>query len=272
MSVYHYTSINAVLNIIQDKELRFHATFFKKFKGEDYDIIQPVGSKVVKDLCRLEGEPFSENDDIYQPCIISFCRNGDSDYMWKNYADCFRGAMLIIDLEELKKCAEDNWMQHGDSFRECSYQKEGELEKNIKQYLMDNKDNKPKTDDLQNDWTSLLGFVKVDRYSKEDEYRYVRPYPVICTARYDESCEGNCNMELRPEPNKDRYYEDVSFPKKALKGIQFGELTTLKEMDTVKKHLERCGYILTCLGNGRVSLEIDDVNACDFDYLITQKI
>lgn len=242
MTLYHYTNINALLGIIDNTGLCFHATFFKKFKGTDYDIIQPVGYKVIEEICKEENEGFSIENNEYQPCIISFCKNGDSDYMWKEYADVFCGGMLILDAEVLRKYSQDNWPNPGDCFKECKYIDNRNIKTEIIQYLDENIESIPDTRDRQNDLITMLGFLKVQSFKQEEEYRYVRPYPILAKSHNDPNSVDNCSIDDNPEPDKNKYYEEVLFPKEALIGIKFGLNARWRDIAKVKKHLENCAY------------------------------
>lgn len=255
MTIYHYTSINAVFGIIHKDNLCFHATFFKKFKGEDYDIIQPDGFRIIEELCIQENCEFDPENDCYQPCIISFCEDKNSDYMWKNYAEYYCGVMLIVDKKIVDENALENWQTHGDCIRECHYIEEDIISSEIKKYLEENKELRPDTSNLQNDWTSMLGFLKTKKYNDECEYRYVRPYQIIATSEYCEGSTHKCVIEPHPEPSKDKYYEDVHFPRTALIGIKFGMNTTVKDIIKIKKHLERNGYVFKCDSDSEISIE-----------------
>ena len=242
MNVYHYTNINAILGIIQEEGLCFRASFFKKFKGEDYDIIQPEGYKVIRDLCNQKGYDFQKDNDIFQPCIVSFCTNGQSDYMWKNYADCFCGGKLILDAEILKRHAEANRYENSDCFHECEYISKVNLQSEIKHYIAKNEAQIPGTGDYQNDLVSILGLLKVQEYKQEEEYRYIRPYKILATAEYDETKEHNCNINLHPEPLKTKYYEEIHFPKEALVGVELGTNSRMNDYELLRSHLTKLGY------------------------------
>lgn len=118
MILYHYTSLEALSGIIQDKplknqELCFRATRYDCFRDTDEYLL---GIDTLKRLVPVleerlnfqknlriaglfEKDQIKGNISLPHPYVISVSARNDNDHMWENYADHKRGVVLALDIK-----------------------------------------------------------------------------------------------------------------------------------------------------------------------------
>ena len=118
MILYHYTSLEALNGILQDKplknqELCFWATRYDCFEDKDEYLL---GIDTLKRLLSVLEERYNFQEDrriaglfekdqiegninLPHPYVISVSARNDNDYMWENYADHKQGVVLALDIK-----------------------------------------------------------------------------------------------------------------------------------------------------------------------------
>lgn len=118
MILYHYTSLEALNGILQDKplknqELCFWATRYDCFRDTDEYLLGidtlkrlvPVleerlnFQKNLRIASLFEKDQIKGNINLPHPYVISVSARNDNDHMWENYADHKRGVVLALDIK-----------------------------------------------------------------------------------------------------------------------------------------------------------------------------
>ena len=211
--LYHHTRYEVLDKIIRQDGIVFKGSYFEKFDNEDYKWTKSKSALIIKRICE-EGDYEYCEDSAYQPIIISFCKEGNSDYMWENYANHNKGVQVISDYKTISSFALDKL----DYLGECVYIEDAQ---EIDDFLMDYLCHLKQIciNDHQYNLEALSGFIKKPKYAEESEVRYIHTYPYVFKAHPDG--KGGCVFEeTKPsEEDKELY---VYFPKEALLGISLG--------------------------------------------------
>ena len=124
MILYHYTSLEALNGILQDKplknqELCFWATRYDCFEDSDECLLGidtlkrllPVleGRLNFQEDRRIAGlfekDQIEGNINLPHPYVISVSARNDNDHMWESYADHMQGVVLALDIKsKFGKC------------------------------------------------------------------------------------------------------------------------------------------------------------------------
>lgn len=116
MELYHHTKAQNLFLIVNKDGLNFRGTFFEEFNVKDYEWIKENSSLPIKNLVNAKGLKYIP-DSSFRPIIFCFGDESDSDYMWKTYADDYKGVQLVVDADMIKSVANLN----GDYFDSCEY-------------------------------------------------------------------------------------------------------------------------------------------------------
>lgn len=241
--IYHYTSLENAMNIIQPKGLVFW--------GSRYDCMNdPFDSIYAKDtLLEITGlKEFEINQDNYKdfldyiPYIVSFSKNRDDALMWRlyNVQIC-----LKILRERIKS---NNSSLDRLQCRDCYYMSKKQIKAENKRILKGDNG----TRNLWNRIKDESVFIKHPDFRCENEVRVVK-----FNARINQRCKTDNKYEMRGEiPNdfkykkvfnstKIVYYKEFEFDKETLRGI-IVRANSESEFADIKEHLEmwlyKCGW------------------------------
>ena len=237
--LYHHTRYEVLDKIITEEGISLRGSYFEKFDNEDYKWAKSKSAPIIKRLCEEEGCEYCD-DSTYQPIILSFCKESDSDYMWENYADHYKGVQIILDYEKVDSFAYDRF----DYLDECIYIED---EQKIEQYLKEHLCNLRQicVNNYQYNIEALSGFIKKTPYAVELEIRYIHPYSVLFNAYSDG--KGGCVIE-ESKPTDDNKECYMLFPKEALLGVSLG---------CESEHtLEEVHHFLQVRGYGEIELKL----------------
>lgn len=236
--LYHYTKFDCLFpndkaGIIHPNEIRLWARHHSFFNNGEYTWIKDNASNAISELCQKRGWKYDSKEDYISPCIISFCENGDSQRMWKAYANMNRGVQLVFDYDEIVQCILNS--HYVDSLCKCSYLKHYNSIAKLKniiagKYYMRHY----VTPSLQNDFTIQAVSLKQFHFKNEQELRYIRSFPVEFT--FDESGIS----EATPLPSRSVFEatddEFLILPHKVLKKIVIGSNATQYDDDRLGRY------------------------------------
>lgn len=227
--LYHYTSLDSCKNILEAESL--HLTHYEDFLDKEDCKVLKNDNKVRYDI--LNG---------YSPFIISLCKNGCSDYCWKNYADDGGGVVFEFDVSQLKKEISPKWQKKKD----CSDNEIKYLTTVVPSYYQEVSDKYPhcfalfevaydeagkRTDEFKENMKNnphphlsvsantqeLAGMhIKRVKYKEEEEVRLVaighcvKPQeethfvPMIVHTSYDWNTAARYKIELREEDDRQK--------------------------------------------------------------------
>ena len=242
MLLYHYTKIDASINIIRNGLCFWGFRYDSMNDPTDYifarDIILP------KLLQKQPEEDRSDYLTIY-PYIVSFCTERDFEIMWRLYQG---EVALVIDSEKLPF---EEWDKEGDISEDTLYNKvmyatEESIESVAKELYENRREilNDATIDEYQ---LSVLPFIKHKAYEIEHEFRLAKVDYDSFTAKYNphkpDKCdiyEGEVPKNIKCLDAKDgtlRLYKEFHLPKECLVGIIIHTFDD-KKFKTQKKHFE----------------------------------
>lgn len=249
MLLYHYTKIDAVINIIQNGLC---------FWGFRYDSMNdPTDCIFAKEkiLPKLQQSLPIENRndylDIY-PYIVSFCKKRDFDIMWRLYQ---AEVALVIDSD---KFPFEEWNKSGPIsestlFGEVMYATEDAIDSVAKELY----EKRPiiltnaSIDEYQ---LYVLPFIKSEAYRVEDEYRLAKVDYNAPSTQYNPKSPDNFDIYEYERPNdikcfssKDgqlRLYKEFQLPKECLVEI------IIHSFDEEKFKIQKKHFELWLLQNG----------------------
>lgn len=233
--VYHHTKFENLVKIIKSGCIKFRGSYYEKFNYKDYKWTKEYASSIIEKICIDRGHEYT-NDSSFKPIIISFNQEEESDYMWKEYADGYRGIQLVLDYDAIRAYAK----QHLDYFNECEYMNSKE---EIEVFLKGSMDKLEviAVNDYQSNLEALSGLIKRTDCKQETEIRYVHPYSKMVSVNYEEFKEkgDGAFCEIKPEEDDEECF--VIFPKEILLGITVGYEVSNK-IEEVKYYLQKCGF------------------------------
>lgn len=239
--LYHYTKIDAFKGIVCDKGLKFWSKHFTFFNNGEYKWIKADADKIIEDICHIRGCKYDKQEDVNRPCIICFCKNGNSKRMWSTYAQGDYGIQFILDSDLIRHHAYENF----DHVLKCVYMKNGSKPyqyRAIKQIITSLLEfQKNINEELQPDLEAMSVSLKQYKYRFEREIRYVHNYPIVMKFNGDtgEIDEFPIPPSTVQEATKD---EVIVFPKKCLLGIRLGLKVNEDTCTEIKDQLKKYGY------------------------------
>lgn len=242
MLLYHYTKIDAAINIIQNDLCFWGFRYDSMNDPTDYvfarDIILP---KLLNELSEEERGYYLN---IY-PYIVSFCKEKDSDIMWRLYQG---EVALVIDQ---KKFPFEEWNKSGDIsentlYNDVLYTTQESIEYVAKK-LYDSRNNVIENEKIDEYQLSVLPFIKHKAYEMEHEYRLAKVDYDSLSFQYNPKSPNNCDVydgeipkEIHCLGSKDgqlRLYKEFHLPKESLVGIIIHSFDEAK-FKIQKKHFE----------------------------------
>lgn len=233
MELYHHTKAQNLFLILNKDGLNFRGTFFEEFSVKDYKWIKEKASSAIHNLVKAKELEYT-SDSSFRPIIFCFGDESDSDYMWKTYADDYKGVQLVVDASRIKSVAVSN----GDYFDSCKYiQDVAEIEPFLKDYYHNYAEDV--TDDYLYDLEAISALIKDVDFIEEKEYRYIHSYPIVLAANYNpRTGEPDFFVPVPTREDSERYR---LFPKDTLLGVRIGPDSSLSE-DFIRGYLESSGY------------------------------
>lgn len=223
MLVYHYTTLEAAISIIQQKLC---------FRGTRYDSMNDPNEFMfackhfIPELFKNDSNSKENYSKIY-PYIVSFSKKKDDELMWRLYHS---EVMLVFDTDEFTKA---DWHSEGElsSIILC-----GDVEyatkdtiRNVADKLYEGKNCKIINDNKLGYQLWVLPFIKHLAFEIESEYRLVKIGYEALHADYNSNKESKCDIFEFERPN-DVYikgvkdgnivlYKNFQLPADSLKGI-----------------------------------------------------
>lgn len=239
--LYHYTKSETLKKVALKDDIVIKSTRYDRYGNGEYTWIKEKASIAIKDICKERKEPYDEDPLKFIPYTISFCRNGNSKSMWKDYSENYQGIQLIFNYEKIRELSlsDSNPMV----FMPCHYMNS---EDNLKDILMDIREKYylPKSYSLQSDLTECSACLKQMNFKHEDEFRLLYPNHDMISASYNEGnvvFEEHEDIEGLSECGKELTYMQ-HFPKDVLEGIVVGHLMPDEKMEELRQHLLLNGY------------------------------
>lgn len=264
-TVTHYTSLDAMLNIIRGDGLHFRATHFTTLN----DSLEYKWSfDALKEKTKGQEGLTDEETCLYYekfPYVISLSEEADNHLLWHLYGKCGYGVSMVLNREMLKKDPEElneefndkgDWhvllnVKYANDYNRLSTLSEIEEDYVNEGYGTIN--------DETGDTYVCCSFLKREDWKYEKEVRYVVVRNNIMHARYNPETEDKCDMFGTEDDRGVKYYArgsefvpyiDIFLPKKALTAIVIGSrLDFEKTKSGIKQALKE-------LGEGYEDLEI----------------
>lgn len=240
--IYHYTSLENAMNIIQPKGLVFWGSRYDCM-NDPFDSIYPKDI-LIKELNRHGFEQGNKKDfPEYIPYIVSFSKNRDDALMWRLY-----NAQVCLNL--YRKEIESRCLQLMDELqcRDCSYMYKKQIIILGNELLTGGKDKRDVWETVMNKSV----FIKHPDFKCENEVRVVK-FGIRINPQgnndewYDKRGEIPYDFKYRKvlNPTKIVYYKEFPFDMEVLGGI-IVKANSNSEFADIKEHLEmwlyKCGW------------------------------
>lgn len=235
MLIYHYTKIDAAINIIKGGLC---------FRGYRYDSMNdPTDFIFARDLIipKIISQ-LHENEDVFEvfPYIVSFCKKRDYDIMWRLYQG---EVALVIDTDRFPK---EEWQRPGNlsdniGYNNVMYATEETIE-DVAKELYDNRIGIFEEEPLLEYQLYVTPFIKHEAYKIENEFR-------LTQIDYN-SFKMNFNPE---DPKNPLVYEDEICKDIQFGGVKDGLIRFYKEFNLPKECL--VGIILHTFDEEKFNLQ-----------------
>lgn len=261
----HYTSLDAMLNIIRGDGLHFRATHFTKL-NDSLEFKWPYEALKEK-VKKLEGMTDEEVSLCYEkfPYVISLSDEKDDHLLWHLYGKCGYGVSMVLDKELLKKNPTDligEFNNNGNRHVLLNMKYANEYNRlSVLSEIEENYVNEGygTVNDDSDDAFICCSFLKRDEWQCEKEVRYAVIRDKTVHAHYNPESESKCDMSGSEDIHDVKYYArgsefvpylDVFLPKKALTAIVVGSRLNFEE---TKSNIENA---LHELGGGYENVDI----------------
>ncbi len=226
-SIYHYTSLEALLSILQKDKICLRATRYDFFEDtNEYTFalshLYPIISKMIKDM----GE--DENTIITIPYILCFCEDGDNYKMWKSYGSEGKGISMEFARSLISKEADNYTFDLALDVVYVDSNDESDIWKGLNS-LQEFFDNNMQTGEPYRNLYDMSAYVKTSDYAFEHEYRYCRLGHDASQFRLEngqiiecQTIDGEETTKYRVSDNKRIPYREIFFAKECLTGIKIG--------------------------------------------------
>lgn len=249
MLIYHYTKIDAAINIIKNGLCFWGFRYDSMNDPTDFIFAR---DKILPQL--LKNVPEEEKDDYLKiyPYIVSFCKKRDSDIMWRLY----QGEIaLVIDTDKFPL---EEWNKSGDIsyvtfYNDIMYATEKTIN-SIAKKLYKERCNTVIDAPINKSQLFVLPFIKHKAYKIENEYRLAKVDYDSMFANYNPQKPNNCDIyegEIPKDINcfgsRDgqlRLYKEFKLPKECLVGL------IIHTFDETKYKLQKKHFELWLIQNG----------------------
>jgi hypothetical protein len=253
--VYHYTSdLQALTGIIQKDNICLWATRYDKLNDPlEFCWAEKHVIPLIPHLSEKWKISYDQEHRVY-PYVISLCKSFDNLTLWRLYGNNGLGFQLGLDdgvIKEnvIKDCITESDCEIGtkippnkkltpDYFMDCFYANELNINKKLQECW--DRFEQQHNSNTNNDIIDMSAFIKTEDYEVENEIRYIRPnYDSLSvtpeTYKTAEWKENSSNLKYRTRGKDFVPYQDVAFPKEALKEIVIGYEY---KFDDAKQYLE----------------------------------
>lgn len=251
-NLYHYTKFCNLQKIVSQDKLNWKATFYKKFKGVDYEWIRSEAKNIIAEICIENNWWFDPDFKLYEPYIISFCRNANSEDMWEEFGCGGSGIVLVIDetilVQEASLISKDSNQPHNIPARiiPCEYINKQWTKELLKEKILKIANSYTLKECTNDDRLSFAAMGIMQKALKdEQEIRYVNLVAKVSSFYWNDG-------EVIKVPyivQEDDYSKIISFPHYLLKGVILGKKTSNKQGEEARKYLVGCGYSPNILTN-----------------------
>lgn len=235
MKIYHYTSLDALLNILTNDKIVFRATRYDAM-NDPLDYIFARDILIPKLRKSLEKFNISEDDKEYieqSPYIVSFSEKEDDFNMWRMYKS---EVSLEFEYEDIQNCISNN-MRIG----KCEYVNEN----NIDYYFLNAFNKIEFSNKILCDAQDVIVLLKREEFQPEKEIRLYNCSHNLFKAQYigNNDCEFNecetsdLNVKARVRDNDLVLYQEFILPKKALTGITIF-YHDVEHFSSLKEHIK----------------------------------
>lgn len=249
IQLYHYTSLDAAVKIIQSDGLHFHGSRHDSM-NDPYDCI--YATNIIYPHLEEESGISIEDHIRFYPYVVSFSTEKDRLDMWRLY-----NAEVALVINWSSKATVLDKDVHDELYsRKVEYLNENEVYEKGKQMLSDF--DFEYVNDVYAEWNNkVIPFIKHPDFKIEKEFRMVRFDYDGFIMEYDKNANTNKTFEMemqkdiqiRDVKNGDiRFYKDFWIDKNHLKGIIVYAFDKDK-FQSIKKHLQlwlqQCDYDTT---------------------------
>ena len=229
--ILHFTSYNALESIIKDDGLHFWASRYDCMNDPlEYKwLYEPLKEKIAKDSPNLQGQV----DSLYEifPYVISFSGASNHQYLWEKYGQDGHGVCLVMNREIMQPTVL-SFIKDSDYLANVRYATEQNKMAKLAEVTSEYRDNGYGTANIGEEFVDDIAccpFVKREKWSKEEEIRYVRIRERNMHASYSKDGgifsypEDINGVKYRENNGKQVPYLDIVFPKLSLEGIVIGK-------------------------------------------------
>lgn len=233
-SIYHYTSLDATIKILQKDKICFWGTRYDSMNDPtDYIYAKDIVIPLLKNVIDIADVDAYDKDDLEAfPYIVSFSNVDDDFNMWRMY-----NADVAL---EFDRAAIKNHLEHNTKefvfLEECCYPGIDEIHRMFAMKL----DTINIGQGLMLAARHTLAFIKRKNYINEHEVRLVAFDHAGATFHKGEIIEQEIahDIGIRTIRNKDLVlYKEFLLPKEALTGIIINS-NGEKHYESLKKHLQ----------------------------------
>lgn len=245
--LFHYTSVEALFDIVQKDGLLFRASRYDCMNDSDeYKwLYEPLKARISKEYRMTEGEV----DDLYEkfPYVISFSKENNPK-LWERYGNYGKGVCLVLDAEKLMAASERNLGTELDVIMPIKYANEvnkmERLTEAVVQYRELGYGTSNQTEDFD-DEIYCSAFVKNEaKWGVEEEVRYARIRENNLYFKDGEisSSEDKYGVQYYLRGDKPIPYLAVDFPLEVLSGVIVGSETDEQVFMEIKEMMIDCGF------------------------------
>ena len=244
--IFHYTSKQALLGIVQKDGLHFRASRYDSMNdSEEYKwLYEPLKVRISEE----QGLSKDEVNNLYEkfPYVISFSEKEEDVAMWAKYGGGGNGVCLVLNKELIVAEAELHFKKESDVVMPVRYADEKTKMETLAEVAEKFRNQGYGTGSQQEKFEDEIycsAFVKNKAlWEEEAEFRYARIRERGMEAKYSIQGgeftypEDKRNIKLRPD--KSIPYLDMVFPLQVLDRIIVGPHMDVGGMEKIKKELE----------------------------------
>ncbi len=238
--IYHYTSIEGLLGVVQKERINLWATRYNFLNDPlEYVFAKQNVEPLLSKLSIKENKRFDPEMHMY-PYIVSFCEVDDNLNMWRLYGNNGYGFVLGFERSTLEEMA----LQEANTLQIVSYTNTA----NIENIIIATRDTYYKTKESDNiiDYYDICSLIKREDYEHEHEIRYlISNYDSFDfkQGKLTRDSEDYSKIKHRCSNRGIIPYIELELPKNTLKSITLGyKLDFDTQKDSVEKYLQSNGY------------------------------
>lgn len=166
-NVFHYTSYQALLGIIQKNEIIFHGSRHDCMNDPN-DCMFARNIVLPAILANLEHSKFTEKEkEVIEsfPYVVSFSEKEDDKFMWEHYGS---QVCLVLSSDEIKREC-DTSREHLGIWGKCRYAENDDVPKIFSKIF----NTKPQSDKIVDNVMEACSFIKRKAFQIEKEWRLV---------------------------------------------------------------------------------------------------